>query len=119
MASSFRFNSNAASSTNQGTNDGWKAQAFINLYLPGAEGKNTKLHAIPLKISNPDEKAIYDWAKSGEARECTQTQTDEATGEEFQATVEMTCLEWIMDNLVIDFRQVRTEGTKFNMPGAK
>ena len=119
MAASFRFNSNNNASTNQGTNDAWKAQAFINLYLPGAEGKNTKLHAIPLKTSNPDQKFIFDWAKAGDERECVQIQTDEATGKDVEVKVEMTCLEWIMDNLVMDFREVRTEGTKFNMPQPK
>lgn len=120
MSASFRFNSNSnAQSNSQGNNDAWKAQAFINLYLPGAEGKNTKLHAIPLKAANPDEKFILDWAKAGDKRECVQIQIDEATGAEVEVKVEMTCLEWILDNLVIDFREVRTEGTKFAMPQPK
>ena len=120
MAASFRFNSNNNGPTNNaGTNDAWKAQGFINMYLPGSEpGKNTKFGAIPLKTADADDKAMFDWAKSGDTRECIQLQQDETTGEVTEVKVQMTCLEWIMDNLTIDFREVRVEGTKFGMPGA-
>lgn len=39
--------------------DSWKAQGFINLYLPAKDGgKRRKLGAIPLKDSKPAEKLL-------------------------------------------------------------
>lgn len=42
--------------------DSWKAQGFINLYLPAKDGgKRRKLGAIPLKDSKPAEKLLMAW----------------------------------------------------------
>lgn len=46
----FNTNTNAAQSTNTANrDDSWKADGFINFYLPGANGKPSKLGAIALK----------------------------------------------------------------------
>ena len=37
-------------------NESWKAQGFLNLYLPGKDGSKRKLGAIPLKESKPAER---------------------------------------------------------------
>lgn len=52
------FNPNRAPAAST-DNDSWKAQAFINIYLPkaGGEGK-MKIGAIPLKASNKYEAAL-------------------------------------------------------------
>lgn len=44
-------------STN-GQNDDWKAQAFINLYVPTPDGGKRKLGSIALRDSKPFEKAV-------------------------------------------------------------
>lgn len=63
------FNSgNAARNDNQQTNDSWKAQGFLNLYLPAKDGKRMKLGAIPLKQSKPAEKKMLDWLKEDPSR---------------------------------------------------
>lgn len=42
--------------------DTWKAQGFLNLYLPAKDGgKRRKLGAIPLKDSKPAEKILMAW----------------------------------------------------------
>lgn len=43
------------------TNDSWKAQGFINLYLPSKDGGRVKLGVIPLKEANAREKVLLDW----------------------------------------------------------
>ena len=45
----------------QAQNDSWKAQGFLNLYLPAKDGKRMKLGAIPLKESKPSEKTMLAW----------------------------------------------------------
>lgn len=65
------FNSNTQRSNNnqsQGQNDSWKAQGFLNLYLPTREGKKTKLGAIPLKESNGREKQLLAWLNEDPSR---------------------------------------------------
>lgn len=43
-------------------NTDWKAQGFINFYLPDAvTGKPRKLGAVPLKVSNDGEKNLLEW----------------------------------------------------------
>jgi len=54
------FQSNTASVTT--ANDSWKAQGFLNLYLPAKDGgKRRKLGAIPLKEAKPAEKLLMAW----------------------------------------------------------
>lgn len=42
-------------------NENWKAQGFINLYLPTKGGKRRKLGAVALREAKDNEKALYDW----------------------------------------------------------
>lgn len=51
-------------------NDSWKAQGFLNLYLPAkdAKGGRRKLGAIPLKEAKPAEKQLMDWLNEDPAR---------------------------------------------------
>ena len=39
-------------------NDNWKAQAFVNLYVPTPKGSKRKLGSIALKDSKPYEAAL-------------------------------------------------------------
>lgn len=58
------FNRNASNANNnaqQSDNDSWKADGFINLYLPGADGKDRKIDAIPLKASKAVQKQLLEW----------------------------------------------------------
>ncbi len=41
--------------------DGWKAQGFINLYLPNKNGTRTKLGFIALKDSNVNHKMLIEF----------------------------------------------------------
>lgn len=62
------FNSNAQRNIEQ-QNDNWKAQGFLNLYLPSKDqGKRKKLGAIPLKNSKPNEKALLEWLNEDPSR---------------------------------------------------
>ena len=61
------FNTNTNTAANAQSNDSWKAQGFINLYLPAAEGKKRKLGAIPLKAARSSEKALMEWLESDPA----------------------------------------------------
>jgi len=64
------FKSNAVqSNNNSASNDSWKAQGFLNLYLPSKDGgKRRKLGAIPLKESKPSEKQMLDWLNEDPTR---------------------------------------------------
>ena len=54
------FQSNTAPATP--ANENWKAQGFLNLYLPAKDGgKRRKLGAIPLKDVKPAEKQLMAW----------------------------------------------------------
>ena len=61
----FRTNTAAAASNNNApANDSWKAEGFVNLYLPSTDGgKRKKLGAIPLRNSKPSEAALLEWLK--------------------------------------------------------
>ena len=48
---SMAFNSTAPNRTGSPADDSWKAQAFLNFYLPSKTGGRRKLGAIPLKDS--------------------------------------------------------------------
>lgn len=61
------FNTNTAR-TPETANDSWKAQGFINLYLPSKDGKRKKLGAIPLKESKHSEKALLQWLNEDPSR---------------------------------------------------
>lgn len=56
------FNSNASITSNTASssnnNDSWKAQGFLNFYLPSKQGGRKKLGAIPLKASRHNEKQL-------------------------------------------------------------
>lgn len=41
-------------------NDSWKADAFLNLYLPGADGQPKKLGAIALHKRKKQDKQLID-----------------------------------------------------------
>ena len=58
---SYRNRTNNTQAQNQGNDDNWKAQGFINLYLPGSEGKDRKIGAIPLQISKDAHKQLLEW----------------------------------------------------------
>jgi hypothetical protein len=50
------------------TNDSWKAQGFLNFYLPTQDGGRRKLGAIPLKDSKPNEKTLLAWLNEDPTR---------------------------------------------------
>lgn len=43
------------------SNDNWKADAFLNFYIPTKDGGQKKLGAIPLKLSKANEKQLIEW----------------------------------------------------------
>lgn len=61
------FASNTAR-TVETTNDSWKAQGFLNLYLPSKNGSRRKLGAIPLKDSKANEKQLRQWLEEDPTR---------------------------------------------------
>ena len=54
MAANLNNRTNASASNN---NTDWKASAFLNVYLPSADGRR-KIGAIPLKLSKNFDAAI-------------------------------------------------------------
>lgn len=63
------FNQSNAQRNDQANSDSWKAQGFLNLYLPSKEaGKRKKLGAIPLKESKASEKALLQWLNEDPSR---------------------------------------------------
>ena len=59
------FNTNTVRSITAGAaDDSWKATAFVNLYIKGAEGRR-KLGAIALKDSKAFEKAVIERLTKG------------------------------------------------------
>lgn len=42
-------------------NDSWKADAFLNFYIPTKDGGTKKLGAIGLKMSKANEKQLIEW----------------------------------------------------------
>ncbi len=65
------FDRNTVSAAQVTQNDSWKAQGFLNLYLPTKDGKRTKLGAIPLKESKANEKAMLAWLNEDPTRVAT------------------------------------------------
>lgn len=62
---SFRFG-NPTQGNQQTQDESWKAQGFINIYVPTKGGGKRKLGTIPLKESKPAEKALIDFLKANE-----------------------------------------------------
>ena len=50
------------------SNENWKAQGFLNLYLPAKNGQRRKLGAIPLKDSKVNEKQLRAWLEEDPSR---------------------------------------------------
>lgn len=88
------FNSgNTASASSTPANDNWKAQGFLNLSLPSQDGGKVKLGAIPLKASNPREKALIEWL-----------------------TEDPTRVEAILSKLIIEYRSAEPKaGSSFDL----
>lgn len=59
------FQSNTARAPKE-QNDSWKAQGFLNLYLPSKNGDRRKLGAIPLKDAKPAEQSLRAWLEADE-----------------------------------------------------
>lgn len=57
---SFRFNtpSTAAASSSVTSQEQWKAQAFLNLWIRKSDGTRTKVGAIPLKETRNFDRAL-------------------------------------------------------------
>lgn len=51
-------NNTQRSSTNQQSNDSWKAAGFLNFFLPTPDGKQGKVGAIPLKTGKGADELI-------------------------------------------------------------
>ena len=60
--------SSAATAQPSTTNESWKAQGFLNLYLPAKNGQRRKLGAIPLKESKANEKQLLAWLNEDPSR---------------------------------------------------
>lgn len=55
-------NNNAARATAPRNNDeSWKAEGFLNIYIPRKNGTRMKLVGAPLRMNNPSQKALYDY----------------------------------------------------------
>lgn len=50
------------------SNENWKAQGFLNFYLPAKNGQRRKLGAIPLKDSKINEKQLRAWLEEDPSR---------------------------------------------------
>ena len=60
--------SSAAPAQPSTNNESWKAQGFLNLYLPAKNGQRRKLGAIPLKESKANEKQLLAWLNEDPSR---------------------------------------------------
>jgi hypothetical protein len=59
----------AKDNTASSSNENWKAQGFLNFYLPSKDGgKRKKLGAIPLKMNKPSEKSLLEWLNDDPSR---------------------------------------------------
>ncbi len=57
------FNRPLTRNTNEASNDNWKAQAFVNFYIPTPDGGRRKLGSIPLRETKAFEKAMIERLK--------------------------------------------------------
>ena len=60
------FNNQARNTATNAQDDSWKAQAFINLYVPTPDGGRRKIGALALKESKPYEAALIERLQSEE-----------------------------------------------------
>ena len=60
--------SSAATAQPSTNNESWKAQGFLNFYLPAKNGQRRKLGAIPLKESKANEKRLLAWLNEDPSR---------------------------------------------------
>ena len=60
--------SSAATAQPSTNNESWKAQGFLNFYLPSKNGQRRKLGAIPLKESKANEKRLLAWLNEDPSR---------------------------------------------------
>ena len=91
------FSTNTTRNTNNNTNnDNWKAQGFLNFYLPNRKGERTKLGAIPLKDGKNNEKLLREWIEK-----------------DISAAIDV-----IMSNLIIEYRSATpSDDSAFALPG--
>ena len=64
----FAATSTASSAVAAPASENWKAQGFLNLYLPARSGQRRKLGAIPLKDSKVNEKQLRAWLEEDPSR---------------------------------------------------
>lgn len=62
------FNAAVSNAVTTPSNDTWKAQGFLNFYLPSKTGGRKKLGAIPLRESKGNEKALLAWLNEDPSR---------------------------------------------------
>jgi hypothetical protein len=62
------FQSTVTNQSATPSNENWKAQGFLNFYLPAKNGGRKKLGAIPLKESKGNEKQLLAWLNEDPAR---------------------------------------------------
>ena len=55
------FAQTSAAQTTPTNDTAWKAQGFLNFYLPADDGSKIKLGFIALKDSNANQKLLMDW----------------------------------------------------------
>ena len=60
--------SSAAPAQPSTNNESWKAQGFLNFYLPAKNGQRRKLGSIPLKESKVNEKQLLAWLNEDPSR---------------------------------------------------
>ena len=60
--------SSAAPAQPSTNNESWKAQGFLNFYLPAKNGHRRKLGTIPLKESKVNEKQLLAWLNEDPSR---------------------------------------------------
>lgn len=79
------------------SNEQWKAQGFLNFYLPTKDGGRRKVGAIPLKSGKPSEKQLLDWLQADPEKNA-------------QAMI---------NAMVMEFQSATpTEGSAFELPSA-
>jgi hypothetical protein len=67
----FKQNRSASNAEAQPSNESWKAQGFLNLYLPTKNGTRRKLGSIPLKEARPSEATLLAWLNEDPSRVAT------------------------------------------------
>lgn len=60
------FNNTARNTQQTAQDDSWKAQAFVNIYVPTPDGGRRKIGALALKDSKPFEAALIERLNSDE-----------------------------------------------------